>query len=145
MIGRQDVLGQLRATVEAAMAGRGQVVLLAGEAGIGKTAVAGEAAAWARQRGARVLWASCLEGAGVPGYWPWVQVVRLLVAGAGAEAGSAAAAAAAGRIAAEAPSLARLVPELAGRRTRRPPPEEVSPEAARFQLFDELSSALLAE
>jgi hypothetical protein len=61
MIGRQRVLAQSRAAAEAAIgAGQGQVVLLAGEAGIGKTAVATEAAAEARQRGARVLWASCL-------------------------------------------------------------------------------------
>jgi tetratricopeptide (TPR) repeat protein len=130
MIGRQRVLAQLRAATEAAIgAGQGQVVLLAGEAGIGKTAVATEAAAEARQRGARVLWASCLEGAGVPGYWPWVQVVRLLAAWSGRVAG--------------APSLARLVPELAG--GAREPMAEVPAEAARFQLFDELSSVLLAE
>jgi predicted ATPase len=83
LVGRREVLAQLRGAVEAAARGRGQVILLSGEAGIGKTAVAAEAAA-ARERGARVLWASCWQGDGAPGYWPWVQVARLLSPAAGA-------------------------------------------------------------
>jgi hypothetical protein len=123
LVGRADLLGRLRAAADAAAAGRGQLLLLAGEAGIGKTAVATEAAAYARGRGARVLWASCWEGDGVPGYWPWVQVVRLL----GPPDAPAA------------PSLARL----AGRAAAPAPPDDAPAEAARFQLFDELTAALL--
>jgi predicted ATPase len=55
LVGRRDVLAQLGRAVEAATAGRGQVALLTGEAGIGKTAVAAEAAALAERHGARVL------------------------------------------------------------------------------------------
>ena len=40
LVGRQDVLAQLRRAVEDAARGRGRLLLLAGEAGIGKTAVA---------------------------------------------------------------------------------------------------------
>ena len=38
------------------MAGAGGVVLLAGEAGMGKTALAAEAAAYAKTRGAVAVW-----------------------------------------------------------------------------------------
>ena len=47
LVGRQDVLTQLRRAVEDAARGRGRLLLLTGEAGIGKTAVAAEAAAGA--------------------------------------------------------------------------------------------------
>jgi hypothetical protein len=113
------------------------VVLLAGEPGIGKTALAAQVAADAVDRGARVLWASCPQDAGAPGYWPWVQAVRRLAADAGADH--------ARRIAADAPALARLVPELADQAGAPVPSGDRAPEAARFQLFDELSSVLLAE
>ncbi|HEX8927735.1 MAG TPA: AAA family ATPase, partial [Actinomycetota bacterium] len=131
LIGRREVLAVLRAAVEDAAAGRGRVVLLTGEPGIGKTAVAAGAAQAARQVGALVLWAACWQDEGTPGYWPWVQVARRLP--------SAAAAAGGGR----SPALARL---LHGAAAPEPSelPSEASPEAARFQLFDELTSALLA-
>jgi hypothetical protein len=58
LVGRHDVRSRLRRAAEAALAGDGQVVLLTGEAGIGKTALAAEAAGWAAARGARVVWGS---------------------------------------------------------------------------------------
>ena len=56
--------------------GRGGVVLVAGEPGIGKTRLAEELAARATVRGAVVLWGRCWEEAGAPAFWPGVQVVR---------------------------------------------------------------------
>jgi predicted ATPase len=53
-------------------------VLVTGEAGIGKTALVAEAGREARGRRAVVLFGACWEGEGVPGYWPWIQVVRAL-------------------------------------------------------------------
>jgi hypothetical protein len=84
LIGRDEVLAVLRASADQAAAGRGHLVLIGGEAGIGKTAVAGAAADAAAARGALVLWGRCSETEGVPAFWPWAQVVRA-AADAGAE------------------------------------------------------------
>jgi len=117
LVGRLDALTALRRAAEAAAAGRGGVVLVTGEAGIGKTAVVAEAAAAAA--GARVVWAACWRGEGAPGYWPWVQVARALVPDP------------------RTPALRRLLSGAAERL------DEASPAAARFQLFDELATAVL--
>jgi hypothetical protein len=45
-------------------------------AGIGKSAVVGEAAAAAQGRGAWVAWGWGWQGEGTPAYWPWMQVFR---------------------------------------------------------------------
>ena len=79
LVGREDVLAQLRRAVEDAARGRGRLLLLTGEAGIGKTAVAAEVAAEAEGRGVRVVWGWGWQGEGAPAYWPWVQVFRSLV------------------------------------------------------------------
>ncbi len=88
LIGRQRDISALRAAVDAALAGAGSVMLLAGEPGIGKTALVTDAAEYARDRGATVAWAACWEGDGAPGYWPWIQVVRALSEPAAKESAS---------------------------------------------------------
>ena len=67
-IGREAELGTLTAALETAVAGTPTVVLLGGEAGVGKTRLVEEAAARARAAGARVLAGSCIElgGEGLP-------------------------------------------------------------------------------
>jgi predicted ATPase len=79
LVGRDEALARLRAAVERAGAGRGGLVLVAGEPGIGKTAVVARATEHAAEAGVGVLWATCWDGAGAPAYWPWVQVVRSYV------------------------------------------------------------------
>ncbi|MGB6165327.1 MAG: ATP-binding protein [Pseudonocardiaceae bacterium] len=59
--------------------GRGGLVLVTGEPGIGKTAVVTHATEDAAVNGVRLLWATCWDGAGAPAYWPWVQVIRSYV------------------------------------------------------------------
>jgi AAA ATPase domain len=88
LIGRRLVIGALCSAVDAAAGGAGGVVLLAGEAGMGKTALASEAVAYARAQGAVAVWGTCWEGDGAPGFWPWIQVVRGL-ARDGSDAGEA--------------------------------------------------------
>ncbi|NGN65651.1 AAA family ATPase [Streptomyces sp. A7024] len=81
LIGRDHPAGVLRAAIDRAAVSHGGLVLVAGEAGIGKTALVTGAVAAAREQGALVLSGSCWDGA--PGYWPWTQVVRGLKRGAG--------------------------------------------------------------
>ncbi len=78
LVGRRLAIGALGSAVDGAVGGAGGVVLLAGEAGMGKTALASEAAAYAKARGAETVWGTCWEGDGAPGFWPWIQVVRAL-------------------------------------------------------------------
>ena len=76
LIGRDEVLAVLHASFDQAAAGQGQLVLIGGEAGIGKTALAVAAADGAAAQGALVLWGRCSQTEGVPAFWPWAQVVR---------------------------------------------------------------------
>ena len=76
LIGRDRVLAALRASFDQAAAGQGQLVLISGEAGIGKTVIAGAAAGQAAAQGALVLWGRCSETEGAPPFWPWAQIVR---------------------------------------------------------------------
>jgi tetratricopeptide (TPR) repeat protein len=83
IVGRASDLAELHRALDDAVAGRGSLVLITGEPGIGKTRLAEELADVAASRGARVAWASCWEGDGAPAYWPWIQVVRSLVGESG--------------------------------------------------------------
>jgi predicted ATPase len=75
-VGREREMAELTAALEDTIAGRGRLVMLVGEPGIGKTRTAEELAVIARQRGAEVLWGHCPEERGAPPYWPWVQVTN---------------------------------------------------------------------
>ncbi|MFD9717769.1 ATP-binding protein [Streptomyces sp. NPDC059076] len=76
LIGRDHPAGVLKAEIDRATQSHGGLVLVTGEAGIGKTSLVTEAADEARRRGALVLGGSCWDSDSAPGYWPWVQVVR---------------------------------------------------------------------
>ncbi len=78
-VGRHQEMAQLKAALDDALSGQGQLVMLAGEPGIGKTRTAQELAVLGEQRGAQVLWGWCYEEEGAPPYWPWVQLIRSYV------------------------------------------------------------------
>jgi hypothetical protein len=62
LVGRRLAVGALQAVDAAgggAGGGAGGVALLAGEAGMGKTALASEAVAYAKARGAAAVWGTC--------------------------------------------------------------------------------------
>ncbi len=68
LIGRQPELAVLTAALDDALAGRGRMVMLAGEPGISKTRLAQELVRHARGQGVDVLWGWCYEGEGAPSY-----------------------------------------------------------------------------
>ncbi|SEG85651.1 Predicted ATPase [Thermomonospora echinospora] len=76
LIGREHAAGMLHGEISRVIDSHGGLVLVAGEAGIGKTTLVTGAAVEARRRGALVLSGSCWESGGAPGHWPWMQVVR---------------------------------------------------------------------
>jgi predicted ATPase len=82
-VGRAREAALLRDAVHDVLAGRGRLVLLAGEPGIGKTRLAEETATYAQANGMRVLWGRCWEGGGAPAFWPWIQLIRGSLAPAG--------------------------------------------------------------
>jgi predicted ATPase/class 3 adenylate cyclase len=80
-VGRSRELAELISGVEALLSGRGELLLIAGDAGVGKTRLADEVAASAAARGARVIFGRCWEGGGAPFFWPWIQVARTSLRG----------------------------------------------------------------
>ncbi|MFP3989051.1 AAA family ATPase, partial [Streptomyces sp. E11-3] len=76
LIGRDHPVTVLRTEIARAAESHGGLLLVTGEAGIGKTTLMSEAADEARRLGALVLTGACWASDSAPGYWPWVQVVR---------------------------------------------------------------------
>ncbi len=77
-VGRADGLDAIAAAVTGASSGSGSLVLISGEAGIGKTRLASEAVRSGRTD-LLVLWGSCSDGDGAPPFWPWTEALRPLI------------------------------------------------------------------
>src|SRR3954471_9207174 len=135
-VGRERELESLREAVDSALAGRGSLQLLVGEAGIGKTRASEELATYARVSGARVYWGRCREDEGAPAYWPWVQAIRSYIR-------DSAPVALAWQLGAGAAEVAQLIPEIAEKLDIEPAGGSDS-EEARFRLFDSVTTLLLA-
>jgi DNA-binding SARP family transcriptional activator len=76
LVGRDAELAVLEAGLEDALAGRGRLFVVVGDAGSGKTRLADELASAAKQRGSRILWGRGWDVGGAPAYWPWSQAMR---------------------------------------------------------------------
>ena len=85
MVGRDRELGRVATLLDAALAGHGRLVLCTGEAGIGKTRLAEEAAVLAAARDVPVAWARAADRGSLPPYGLW----RLVLDGPAVRASSA--------------------------------------------------------
>ncbi len=135
LVGRGRELEQLDAAMTAALAGRGQLVVITGDPGIGKTALARAFVERAAERGVGWAWGTCWEGGGTPAYWPWVQIVRALLRGEDVAAVRAG-------LGTGAPWIAGLLPELEGALGPVAEPSDLNADQARFRLFDALVGLL---
>lgn len=133
-VGHDAELAELRRLVDAATRGRGSVVLVSGEPGIGKTRLAERAAGYALGRAVRVLWGSSWDGHGAPPYWPWVQLIRDYAVGRDVET-------LARELGEAAEDIARLVPEVE-RAVVAPGRQAGDARPARERLLDGLAAFL---
>src|SRR5438105_3864885 len=78
LVGRDREQALLREHLGAALAGRGGLVLVGGEAGIGKTALAEALCREATAQGALVLAGRCYDLSETPPYGPWADVFERL-------------------------------------------------------------------
>jgi DNA-binding CsgD family transcriptional regulator/tetratricopeptide (TPR) repeat protein len=130
-VGRVEELELLEAAMRRAADGAPAVVLLGGEAGVGKTRLVSELAARSATDGIRVLAGGCVPvGDGALPYAPIVEALRGLVAEVGA-------AAVRELVGPSWPELARLLPAL-GEPGRSSPPGQ----AAQARLFEVLFGLL---
>jgi tetratricopeptide (TPR) repeat protein len=134
---RVEELAALESAFEAAAAGHGSLVLVGGEAGIGKTRLVTELLARAAGRPStpRVVWGRCWEGGGAPSLWPWTCVLRELFGAFDEHALRDYLRSAAPLLGSLVPDLRELLPELAN----EPVPDL---EQSRVVLFDALASFL---
>jgi len=108
VIGRASELAFLDRVLRDGMRGVGQVVLLSGEAGIGKTRLIATAKASASQAGYVVLESSCFEPDRMVPYGPLIDLFRELLLDPGSTAVAQA-------LDSAAPGLVGMVPELSVR------------------------------
>ena len=128
-VGRDRELAEMLEALDASGSGRGRVILLGGEPGIGKSRLADELATRARANGHQVLWGRGWDGAGAPAYWPWVQALRAHLRSADRDELRR-------QLGSGARDIAQMLPELRDRYPDLPAPAEAESASARFQLFD---------
>ena len=135
-IGREEELAMLKGALEGALSGRGSLVMVAGEPGIGNTRLAEETAVYARLRGAQVLLGRCFETEASFPYLPFVEAIRLYVVTRDPgelknELGDGAS------------DVAKLVSEVRQRVAGIPSSSQAYPETERYRLFESVCTFLV--
>jgi DNA-binding winged helix-turn-helix (wHTH) protein/tetratricopeptide (TPR) repeat protein len=132
-VGRERELQHLQEALDDANESHGRIVFVSSEAGGGKTRLLEE---FSRRAAATLLpvfsgW--CWEGEGARPYWPWVQILRSLIASRSPEKLREQMGSNALDIARIIPSLREVLPEL-------PESPAVQSDQERFRLFDCITS-----
>jgi tetratricopeptide (TPR) repeat protein len=129
LIGRDRERADLVRALDAALGGRGSIVLIGGEAGVGKTHLTRAILAEAKRRGCLTLVGHCSEMEGAPPFVPFIEMLEYSARAAPHESFRYA-------IGDSAPEVAKLMPELRSMYSDIPPPIELPPEQQRRFLFN---------
>jgi tetratricopeptide (TPR) repeat protein/transcriptional regulator with XRE-family HTH domain len=137
-VGRSNEYGQLLGLISRLTSGNGHLVLIEGEAGIGKSRLIAEMAAYAQQRALRLLVTRCYEIERAIAYQPVIELATQACLGAPEE-----------RLRKIMPTLlaeiAALVPAMAGRLGDLQPLSADYPEARQARLFQALVQLIDAQ
>jgi len=125
LVGRDAAIQVLDDAVAEARSGRGRLLLVSGDPGIGKTALVAELLHRASRHGLVTAWSACSPGLAAPAYWPWVQTLRAI-----------------SRHAPSHPLPAPVAHLLSDVGPTERPQEAQRPDSARFRLFDALAGYL---
>jgi class 3 adenylate cyclase len=132
LVGRQEELSQLEDALLSANRGDGRFVLVAGEAGIGKTRLATELTRRARKLGYGVLWGSCSEVELSLPYLPFVEAI-------GNQLGDSDLALLRTELGPTAAELAQLFPQLGNGASRA---DTADPDQAKLRMFESVVTLL---
>ena len=135
-VGRERELEVILRALDDALGGRGRLVVVGGEPGIGKSRLAEELAGEATNNRGRVLWGRCWEAGGAPPYWPWVQAIRSYVRESDPEQLRRELGVRAAEVADVVPDIRELLPDLGASQAID------DPRSARFRLFDAIAAFL---
>jgi tetratricopeptide (TPR) repeat protein len=135
LIDRDPELGELKTSLESMLSGRGQVVLIAGEPGVGKTRLAEELLIYARLRGCLALTGRCYEQEVAIPYLPIAEVLQTAIRSLAGERLEEA-------LGPHAPEIVKLVPELATRIVKLEPSPPLEPNQERLRLYESVRAFL---
>jgi len=136
LVERDGERANLRRAIDEVLGGHGHLVLVAGEAGVGKSRLVAEVAREAEARGMRVLTGHCVESEGAPPYLPYVEMIEQAVSNPrNPEVLRNALVGVAPEIARIAPALRRLLPDIG-------PPVDLPPELAQRYVWNSVGEFL---
>jgi predicted ATPase len=133
LIGREQEFAQLKRAVEEALAGRGSLVMIGGEPGIGKTHLTGAILEEAKRQGAFAAIGHCYEMEGAPPYVPFIEMLEYSARTKPRETFRYS-------LGDDAPEVAKLMPELRSMYPDIPPATQLPPEQQRRFLFNAFRS-----
>lgn len=131
-VGRARERAQLLEAVERARSGAGSLVLIGGEAGVGKSRLVQETADEARRLGMTVLTGHCVDQQGAPPYLPTIEHLEEAARNLTPERLREV-------LGENAPEIAKLMPELRARYPDIPEPISLPPEQERRYLLHGIS------
>lgn len=137
LVDREEELGTLKGSLESMLSGRGQVVMAAGEPGIGKTRLAQELLVYARLRGCLAVVGKCFEQEITIPYLPIAETLRAMCREIADHQLQTV-------IGAHAAELVKLVPDLGLRMRDLHPSPALEPEQERLRLFEHVTAFLSA-